>query len=86
MACVHDSAGRSSQVQGHAETRPTFGFLGWASVLSPEAARYYRYSVVSGRTLAWKNSLGRVSNPEAAVRLRGEEAAGGGRRETRRHG
>jgi hypothetical protein len=32
MACVHDSAGRSSQVQGHAETRLTFGFLGWASV------------------------------------------------------
>ena len=24
MACVHDSAGRSSQVQGHAETRLTF--------------------------------------------------------------
>ena len=38
MECVHDSAGRSSQVQGDAETRLTFGFLGWASVLSPEPA------------------------------------------------
>jgi hypothetical protein len=28
--------GRSSQVQGHAETRLTFGFLGCASVLSAE--------------------------------------------------
>jgi hypothetical protein len=32
MACVHDSAGRSSRVQGPAETRLTFGFLGCASV------------------------------------------------------